>query len=422
MQELLVRTLRAVVLCATCFATVASAMDPTFDSQSDGSDGPLTVTANTTIDLRRAATGSWQDASPVAGRGIYDPSIWAVVFKYESVSITAGTVSFINHASGAPVVWLVEGDVNIAAGATVSILGQSVITSSNYSMPGPGGFPGGQGGTANAGFGPGGSIRASGNYAPGAGHAVAGGTSGSNPGGSAYGSLDLIPLMGGSGGGSIGSRSGGAGGGAILIASSSLIRVEGIIDARGGSGGSTSTGGASSGGGSGGAIRLVAPLVEVIGTARLTVVAIGGGNFVTNGAAGRVRIEGHTLLIDALGPSPNSFPYYTTAEPGPLFQDDLTPTVRVLSINGNLVTSDPKAGVQSVDYTVKSVSRTIDLVIEARNVAPGKVIQVRVQQATGNPITVNSTPLEGSIVYSTATAQLTLGNAIPGDIVLRVLP
>ena len=79
---------------------------------SDGSDGALVVSANLTIDLSEAASGpgiAWDTPSPVPGKGVYDPDQWAVVFKYSSVTINANrTVTFVNHPSNAPVVWLVE--------------------------------------------------------------------------------------------------------------------------------------------------------------------------------------------------------------------------------------------------------------------------------------------------------------------------
>lgn len=392
-----------------CTAVLATANDPPFDSQSDGSDGALVVSANTTIDLRLAATGSWQDPSPTAGRGIYDPSIWAVVFKYESIDISAGTVNFINHASGAPVVWLVQGDVVIAEGALVSLNGAPTSGDTVYAVPGPGGFAGGL--SWNSGFGPGGSNPGPSNTnSGGAGHAVGGG----NNGGAAYGSLDIVPLMGGSGGAGR-ARAGGAGGGAILVASSSSINIQGQLTCLGGSG--TASLGLSSGGGSGGAIRLVANHISLVGATRL---AVGGGG--PNGSSGRIRIEAYSTSIDTGAPSPNTFPYYTTAFPGDLFQDELTPNVRIAAINGNPITLDPVAGVQSIDATVKSTSTTVTIDIEAWNVEPGKIVQLKVHPATGAAFTVNSTPLVGSAVYSTASAQVTLNAAIPGDIVLRVLP
>ena len=98
----------------------------------DGSDGVLNITADTVIDLSQAPTGLWDaNNSANAGKGIYDPAKWAVVFKYSSVTVAAGkTVTFKNHASRAPVVWLVNGSVSIAG--TVSLDGG---TGGSYPAP-----------------------------------------------------------------------------------------------------------------------------------------------------------------------------------------------------------------------------------------------------------------------------------------------
>jgi plastocyanin len=90
---------------------------------SDGSDGALNITANTVIDLSQAVTGTWDaNNSANAGKGIFDPAKRAIVFKYSSVNINASrTVTFTNHPSRAPVVWLVQGTVAIAG--TLSLNG-----------------------------------------------------------------------------------------------------------------------------------------------------------------------------------------------------------------------------------------------------------------------------------------------------------
>lgn len=178
----------------------------------DGSDGALHITSTTVIDLAEAITGDWDsDNSTNAGKGIYDPQQWAVVFKYNSVAIDAGAVlTFLNHPSRAPVVWLVNG--NVIINGTVSLNGQDYQTPPTIPEPGPGGFRGGSGyyRTINngAGFGPGGGDGPSAGY----------GTSGSyGTGASPYGNQSLIPLIGGSGGGgsnrSYAQVTGGAGGG-----------------------------------------------------------------------------------------------------------------------------------------------------------------------------------------------------------------
>ena len=80
---------------------------------SDGSSGVLNITADTTIDLSLAATGTWDD--PNTANGIYDASKWAVVFNYSSVNVDPGvTLTFTNHPSRAPLVWLVSGNVTVS--------------------------------------------------------------------------------------------------------------------------------------------------------------------------------------------------------------------------------------------------------------------------------------------------------------------
>ena len=87
-------------------------------------------------------------------------------------------------------------------------------------------------------------------------------------GGERFGTVTIIPLVGGSGGGggaSVNNNRGGAaggGGGAILIASSGTITISGSITSRGGAGNAGNAGG---GGGSGGAIRLIANTISGAG-------------------------------------------------------------------------------------------------------------------------------------------------------------
>jgi len=76
-------------------------------------DGSLTIGADTTIDLDRAAVGDWDvapsDPQRVPGDGIYDASRWAVVFHYTVVPSDSGaTLSLDTHATGVPLVWLVS--------------------------------------------------------------------------------------------------------------------------------------------------------------------------------------------------------------------------------------------------------------------------------------------------------------------------
>jgi hypothetical protein len=150
----IIRLSAATLLCAG-----TAAADLTIPG-ADGSDGTFAPTANVTVDLSLAPTAGWDSIG--SGNGVYDPDKWAVVFKYASVSIPSGvTVYFQNHPSGAPVVWLVSGDADIAG--AVSLDGQGMQYSPSNAKPGPGGFGGGfgyysgvQGASAGGGFGVGG--------------------------------------------------------------------------------------------------------------------------------------------------------------------------------------------------------------------------------------------------------------------------
>jgi hypothetical protein len=102
-----------------------------------------------------------------------------------------------------------------------------------------------------------------------------------------YGSSTLIPLVGGSSGGS---EYGGEGGGAIQVVAGGQIIVSGVVTA-GGAGGNVGAGGA----GSGGAILLEAPTVSVTGT-----LAANGGGGGTSGDANS-GADGLASAMPALG-------------------------------------------------------------------------------------------------------------------------
>ena len=70
----------------------------------NGTDGVLVVGTDTVIDLSKAVTAAWNsDNSANVGKGVYDASKWAVVFKYSDVNILSNaTVTFKNHPSRAP--------------------------------------------------------------------------------------------------------------------------------------------------------------------------------------------------------------------------------------------------------------------------------------------------------------------------------
>ncbi len=348
---------------------------------SDGSDGELIITTNTVIDLNRAATGVWSVPVANPGKGIYDPEKWAVVFKYSSVFIASNaTVTFKNHASRAPVVWLVSGDVTI--NGEVSLKGQDWGGGGLVSLPepGPGGFRGG-GGIANnvgngGGFGPGGVFNSDGVYGTGS---------------MAYGNPQLIPLIGGSGGSGgndsryCGPGNGAAGGGAILIASARTITVgpAGIIHAPGGNGYSGGCGflGAY---GSGGAVRLVADTVE--GSGRIE--ALGRNS-------GRVRIEANT----ASG-SLSINPVTIAVPPAPLtiWAPVDAPTVKVVSVDEIAAPADPRANISVSGSDLILVARTNTILLQTQNFPTNGVVNVHL-----TPRNSQSSILQASLVSGSAS-------------------
>lgn len=351
---------------------------------SDGSDGDLIITSDTVIDLSQAVTGNWDtDNSANAGKGIYDPTKWAVVFKYSSVTINGGaTVTFKNRASRAPVVWLVSGNVTIDG--AVSLDGQKWQSAPTLAEPGPGGFRGSSGNYApgaveTAGFGPGGGgIRLQSFGSAGGAGSYGSQGSGGQP---VYGNPSLIPLVGGSGGGgrynpsyANNRPSGGGGAGAMLIASKQNLSISGTVRANGGSGDVGGDANAYDGaGGSGGGIRLVCE--ALFGTG---VVQCLGGTSAFPGGLGRISIErvtnNNTLQTT---PDPNVVPLPDGATPQ-IWLPDNGPTVRIVSIGGSATPADPRAGFNAIgaDIVLPKVSTTT-VVVETTNVEEASVVTVR---------------------------------------------
>jgi plastocyanin len=376
--------------CAVVAAMSMEAAKAALNIPSDGSDGALVITNNTVIDLSQAVTNNWDaNNSANAGKGIYDANKWAVVFKYSSVTIQGGaTVSFANHASRAPVVWLVQSNVTI--NGTVSLDGQGYLSSPLLAEPGPGGFRGGSGKYATgvsdaAGFGPGGgNIRAWDFY----GWRGAGGSYGSQgyySSVSTYGNPSLIPLVGGSGGagGEAGGIGGGSGAGAMLIANGGSMAISGTIRANGGYGSDQSSGGGSAGG-----IRLVSDSLSGSGVVQ----AIGTGN--RPGGLGRIRIE-RVLNSSTLQVNPDPSVVVLSSGTTPLIWLPANgPSVRIISIGGNTPPADPRAefGAIGADTVLPLVSSTT-VVIETTNVESASAVTVRATpRANGNYTQATASP------------------------------
>ncbi len=369
-----------------------------FDSGSDGSDGALSFPAGAgVVDFDPTALGVDADGDNI--------------FHFTTITIPAGTTVKLRASilgEGTPVYWLASGLVQIdgivdANGA----VGHSVNDPAVPTEPGAGGWSGGAGGGATfppqAGNGPGGGPAGTpGTAGAGGSHASAGSAAGQSSAGETYGSQFVQPLLGGSGGGGGGvsgtaGAGGGGGGGAFLIASSDRIRVDGTIRANGANRNQDFGSGIA---GSGGAIRLLAPTIEGAGALR----ARGGtaGGVFGSGGFGRIRIEAFAYL----GPS-DSDPLPSVASPGRVFPPANAPTVRVLTVDGQAVSSDPSGSFVTPDATINAAG-AITVVIQATNIPPGTVVQLTVRPEAGPGVTVNTTPLAGTLASSTGSAAVTL--------------
>lgn len=330
----------------------------------------------------------------LATQGTYLSDKWCVVFNYTGVLVPAGkTVTFKNHPSRAPVVWLSQDDIVIDG--TVNLDGQIGSNSSTtvyYAEPGPGGFRGGIGRpvggaewNTSSGFGMCGGFQQGYGNGSGGGYATFGFRQNpAVPFGSLYNNAAIFQLVGGSGGAAyrgdgVGSwaRGGGAGGGAILMAANDeiIVNASAALFARGGVvvNGYQHYGGS----GAGGAIRLVADRIHIASGAAL---AATGGSGVYFGGNGRIRIEGN--LIDRQNATS---PTASEGVPGSVFPPPGSPTVRVAQV-GSTPVSDPTAefglGGTTPDVTLP-ISGLTDVVIITENVDLGAEVYLRLTRAQG---------------------------------------
>jgi hypothetical protein len=413
---------RSFAVSAACLLTLAaapSAAQIMIPANNLGTDGSFAPFQNRTVTLGSAPTGHWED--PGDGRGIYDPEKWAVVFKYTTVSIPQNvTVNFANHPSGAPVVWLVDGDVNISG--TLNLNGQNANTNLNArSVAGPGGFDGTQGNTPRtAGFGPGGGWSGNSNGAGGGFGTFGLSQIAGRVGGLVYGTPDLVPLIGGSGGGTRlfgGGVGGGAGGGAILIVASGSITINGTITANGGSGGQS--GDNFSGGGSGGGIRLVSNSLGG-GVSGVLTAAGGGGNL---GGLGRIRTESNFDTLPTMGNPERSIA--TVGATARLWPDASEPQIEAVTLGNQAVPQDPR-GLFTFGNTDIQLSDTVPalVTITASNVPVNSYVEVRVVPVTQNQdeIRIPATFLSGSLASSTWRATLPISDGVAAFTVTVTLP
>jgi hypothetical protein len=360
-----------------------------------GSDEILNVTTNTVIDLGLASTGAWDAPGAIAGRGVYDPSKWAVVFKYQKVTVANGaTVTFTNHPSGAPVVWLVDGDAvgdgDVTISGAVSLDGSSYTlgwqgANTGFAPAGPGGFNSGfhlytAGQAGSGGFGPGGGRWNGTNGSGGSGSHATAGTQSSGPIYWAHpDAMRCLPLVGGSGGSSAFSqiwRAGGAGGGAILIAARATVTLNGTGAIRANGGDTANEVGL---GGAGGSVRIVAD--RVIGSGCLSTTGSNGGG------TGRRRIEVRTELNL---PCWVTAPSHSTQGTVPTGVAQLWPApandfkVKIVSIAGRAVPAEPlrRHTFPNTDLSLP-VAGPSGVIIETQNVTNDKVVRLRIRRKSG---------------------------------------
>lgn len=354
---------------------------------SDGSDGALVITTNTVIDLSLATTGSWNlDNTPNSGKGVHDPEKWAVVFKYSSVEIAPkAIVTFLNHPSHAPVVWLVKGSAII--NGIIDISGHSSTFGHPAYLtptePGPGGFRGGAFGPIGrgGGFGPGG-ISFNGGYGIGASYV------------GVYGNPQIQPLIGGSGALGIardGGASGPSGGGAILIAAAERIDLNGSVLSVG-SINWRCCGPVEYSASTGGAIRLVAD-------------SITGAGYLD---AGRTRTEANRVSPELhINPNTTAVPPGTTPS---IWPPNTTPTVTILSVNGQDSPKDPLAGMLTSSDVSIGTNAPVVVRLETKNFPPSGQVKVRVTPKYADTFVVPATNISGDFVSALWEAKVTFPN------------
>jgi hypothetical protein len=196
----------------------------------------------------------------------------AMLFVMKSLRVAQSAQ--LHVYGGVPAIFYAEDTIKIDGAVNGVEAGQSPAGGFEQDSTGHGGGPGG--GDAVLGY----NSAGGGSYCGLGGKGGQGETNPASKGGKAYGSPELLPLIGGSsgGGGATVNSSGGTGGAAIEFAAglSISISLTGVINV-GGTGGHAN-GGA---GGSGGALLLEAPAVAVHGT----LAANGGGGALNNGGS-----------------------------------------------------------------------------------------------------------------------------------------
>ena len=325
---------------------LAQALGQTQPSESSGVDGALVFATPGTFAFNPRSVRPQPRA--LAGN----------VFHFTSITIEKGvTLTLSAKSLTGPVFWLSQGPVRIEG--NIILDGENGEESASLpSAPGAGGYGGGARG--HAGYGPSPFVA----------------------------NEFLVPLVGGAGGAGGTRCAGGAGGGAILIASSVSMVLNGTISANGGSAPE------GCGAGGGGAIRLVAPVIE--GAGRLSAQGgfpEGGPEGGPDSLPGRVRLETLANYFTGTSETPTA-----VGKPLGLFlPPDPPASVRIVSVDG--------VAWGSISATINR-STPVAVVVEAHFIPPGTVIQLEFFSESGVVHAVSTTPLEGTMERSHATASV----------------
>ncbi len=418
--------MKSITLTLLVLFVCINAPGQTINSGSTGLDGPFNppsqVPENTIVTGLNAQGNCTQNSPCVVTVPLREPEpgqpIHANgrhVFNFTTVTIGPNvTVKFVRNKANTPVFILAQGDVILSG--VIDLSGENGANFGN-GEGGPGGFSGGHGllpgsptNIAGAGNGPGGG-------APGQAEGFAT-VARFGDGSRAYGIPELLPLIGGSGGAGLGVATpsapsgsrGGGGGGAILLASSGTLNV---------GTGNVPTAIIANGGngrfypapppflsvtwvypGSGGAIRLVA--TNITGNRPLS--AAGGGGTGAAGGSGRIRLDSARPLQY----NGSTVPNYTKND-NPIFGQPififppLTPTLRILSIGGVPLPSQPNAQVNTPDIALPmNFTNPVAIVVEGTNVP------------SGTPFEIFANPQFGSGPRVIVTTGVLLGN--PGQV------
>ncbi len=419
-QRLLVMTTTLAAL-----ATAGTAVAQPFDSGSSGEDGAFAPSESTDFDPSVIHVDDDLDGPLIDEDGDN-------VFHFTNITIPSGvTVKLSSKWTNGPVYWLATGAVNIEG--IVDLNGEDghprTITTSERrpSLPGPGGYPGGIGGSQHA--------QSKGAPQPGAGPGGGkGGSSTINCNGYYCGlgaflpesNKFLVPLIGGSGGGGgidgnfeWWGAGGGAGGGALLISSSASINLKGQIIANGGRGGVGQYPSLTScnfwnqyfgGSGGGGSVRLVAPVVDGTASGTISVngntpiiqppgCVYGPSQSLATGAAGKVRIEAFQH------PWKFSIPVGSWSTGSPLNSFAPTtppPSIRVVRIDGQDIREGWDGGFDPADFTIDTRD-AVEIVIEAHYVPVGTVPKLYLFSLEENDQVITAPVLQGTLENSTST-------------------